>query len=107
VKIKPLVPSERAERDVDEAIAHYLREAGVLVALAFADAVERTYEHIRRHGASGSSRYAIALGKPGLRSWPVRSHPYLVLYKESQDRIDVRRVLHGHRDIPASLQEEL
>ena len=41
----------------------------------------------------------------GLRSWPLTRHPYLVFYLERPDHIDVWRVLHGQRDIPAWLLE--
>lgn len=102
---KPVVPRELANRDVDEAIAHYLREAGDHVALSFVDALERTYRHISRHPASGSSRYAAELSLPGLRSWPLKRFPHVVFYVEAKECIDVWRVLHGARDIPAWMQE--
>ena len=37
---KPVVLRERARRDIDEAVEHYLTEAGEAVALAFIDALE-------------------------------------------------------------------
>ncbi len=45
------------------------------------------------------------LDLPGLRCWPVKRYPYLVFYVERDDHIDVWRVLHGQRDIPAWLRE--
>ena len=36
---KPVVLRERARRDIDEAIEHYLAEAGPAVALTFIDAM--------------------------------------------------------------------
>jgi toxin ParE1/3/4 len=35
----------------------------------------------------------------------VKRHPYLVFSLERQDHIDVWRVLHAQRDIPAWMQE--
>jgi toxin ParE1/3/4 len=55
--------------------------------------------------ATGAPRYAHALNLPGLRSWPLKRHPYLVFYVQRADPIDVWRVLHGSRDIPARMQE--
>jgi toxin ParE1/3/4 len=55
---KPVVPRELANRDVDEAVDHYLREAGERVALGFVEALERAYRHIGRHPASGERRAA-------------------------------------------------
>ncbi|MEY4713560.1 MAG: hypothetical protein RIS88_3010 [Pseudomonadota bacterium] len=100
MKGKPVVPRERAHRDIDEALQYYLHEGGEAVALRFVDALEKAYAHIARHPATGSPRYAQELNLPGLRSWPLTRHPYLVFYMEHPDRIDVWRVLHGKRDIP-------
>jgi toxin ParE1/3/4 len=100
VTAKPVFRRELADRDVDDAIAYYLKEATVGVALGFVDALEQAYRHIGRHPASGSSRYAVELNLPGLRAWPVRRFGHVVFYVETKDHIDVWRVLHGARDIP-------
>ncbi len=105
MKTKPVVPRELANRDVDEAIEHYLSEDAAEAALGFIDALERAYTHISRHPSSGSPRYAHELNLPGLRSWPLTRYPYLVFYMEQSDHVDVWRVLHGHRDIPAWMAE--
>lgn len=102
---KPVIPRELAVRDVDEALGHHLTEAPTAAALGFIDALEVAYAHIGRLPATGSPRYAQALNLPGLRCWPLPSYPYLVFYLERQDHIDVWRVLHIKRDIPAWLQE--
>jgi len=103
MKSKPIVPRSDANRDVDEAIEHYLFEHAESAALGFVDALERAYEHIARHAATGSARYAHALNIPGLRFWPLTRYPYLVFYMELDDHIDIWRVLHAQRDIPAWL----
>jgi toxin ParE1/3/4 len=105
VKSKPVIPRELANRDVDEAVAYYLSEGAAKAALSFIDALERAYEHIGRHPATGSPRYAHELNLPGLRFWPLTRYPQLVFYIERTDHIDVWRVLHGQRDIPAWMQE--
>jgi toxin ParE1/3/4 len=102
---KPIVPRELANRDVDEAIAYYLSEARDRVALGFIDALERAYRHISRHPSSGSSRYSMELNLPGLRAWPLKRFPHIVFYVETRGCIDVWRVLHGARDIPAWMRE--
>jgi toxin ParE1/3/4 len=38
---------------------------------------------------------------PGLRFWPLKRYPYFVFYLERETHIDVWRVLHAERDIPA------
>jgi len=105
VKAKPVVPREQAHRDVENAVAHYLAEGAETAALGFIDAMENAYNHISRHPATGSPRYAHELNLPGLRSWPLTRYPYLVFYVEHPDHVDVWRVLHGQRDIPAWMQE--
>jgi toxin ParE1/3/4 len=104
VTAKPIVPRELANRDVDEAVAYCLGETSDGVALGFLDAVEKAYRHISRHPSSGSSRYGVELSLPGLRSWPLKGFPHLVFYVEAKDWIDVWRVLHSARDIPAWMQ---
>lgn len=103
---KPVVPRDAARRDVDAAVDHYRKDAGEKTALGFVAALERAFRHIARHSATGSPRYAHELGLPGLRSWPLRRYPHLVFYVDRADRIDVWRVLHGERDIPAWLRRE-
>lgn len=106
MKAKPIVPRELATRDVDEAIDHYLGEGAEQAALGFIEALEQAYIHIGRHSATGSPRYAHELNLDGLRFWPLTRYPHLVFYIERGDHIDVWRVLHGQRDIPAGIREE-
>ncbi len=107
MKAKPVVPRQQANQDIDDAIAHYLNEHAEQAALGFIDALERAYTHISRHPATGSLRYSHELNLPGLRSWPLSRYPYLVFYVEYNDHIDVWRVLHGQRNIPAWLRDDI
>lgn len=101
---KPVVPREQARRDIEEAVDHYVREAGEKVALGFIDMVETVYRAIASHPAAGSPRYAHELNLPGLRSRLLGRYPYLVFYIERDDHIDVWRVIHAQRDIPVWMQ---
>ena len=105
MKTKPVILRNRAARDVDETIAHYLGEASAQVASRFIDALERATSHLGRHPASGSSRYAQELGLAGLRGWPLNRFPHVIFYFDREDHVDVWRILHGRRDIPAWLRE--
>jgi toxin ParE1/3/4 len=102
--MKPLLRRARADRNVAEAIDYY-RAASPKTALGFVDDLERAFRHVQRHPASGSPRYGYELNLPGLRAWPCKRHPYLVFYLETTERIEMWRVLHGSRDIPAWLGE--
>jgi len=102
--MKPVSRHYLARRDLEEAVDHYIREAGDSVALQFIEAVEIAIRFIASHPASGSPRYAYELDLPGLRTWPVKRFPYLVFYAERGDHVDIWRVLHAQRDIPAWMQ---
>ncbi len=102
---KPILPRALAHRDVEAAVDHYIREAGPAIALGFIDGLETAYRRIADHPAAGSPRYAHELSLPGLRSLRLKRYPYLVFYVERDDHIDVWRVLHAQRDIPARMQE--
>ena len=104
MKAKTVVPRAQAHRDIEEIISSYLKEGAEGAAISFIDALETAYAHISRHPGTGSTRYAYALELPGLRNWPLTRFPHLVFYFERPDCIDVWRVLHGQRDIPAWLQ---
>ena len=98
--MKPIVPRELANHDINEIIGYYLGESAEQAAYGFIDALEEAYAHIGRHPATGSPRYAHELNLPGLRFWPLSRYPHLVFYVERPDHIDVWRVLHGKQDIP-------
>lgn len=55
--------------------------------------------------ATGSPRYGMELNLPGVRHWRLTHYPYLVFYVEGDERVDVWRVLHEQRDIPAWMRE--
>jgi toxin ParE1/3/4 len=104
VKAKPVVPRERARRDLEEAIDYYGHEAGADVAMVFIDAVREAYRIISLRPAAGSPRYAHELDLPGLRSRKLGRFPYLVFYIERDGHIDVWRLLHAKQDIPSWMQ---
>lgn len=105
MKAKPVVPREPARQDVEDALTYYIAEDAEAAAPGLIEALEQAYAHIGRHPATGSPRYAHELNLPGLRSWPLTRHPYLVFYVERADHVDVWRVLQGQRDIPAWMHD--
>jgi toxin ParE1/3/4 len=62
--------------------------------------IERACEGLSEMPGQGRFRSEFA---PGLRSFLVS--PYLIFYREQADGIEIVRVLHGARDIQASLFE--
>ena len=106
MKAKHVVPRRLAQQDIDEAIRHDSEvDASAEAAQGLMDDLERSLFHISRNPGTGSNRYANELNLPSLKSWPLTRYPYLVFYVERPDHIDVWRVLHGQRDIPAWMRE--
>ncbi len=103
--MKPVVPRERADQDVDAAIAYYAKEAPHVVD-ELIDALETAYNAISDAPKIGSPRYGISLDIPGLRFKLVERFPYAIFYIEHTRYIDVIRVLHQQRDIPTLLLSE-
>lgn len=101
---KPVRLRQLAAADLDGASQYYRREAGEQTALDFIDAVERGIKRIRRSPHVGSLRFAYELAIPDLRAWPLRRFPYVVFYVVTDEEIDVWRVLHARRDVPATLE---
>ncbi|MBV8124776.1 MAG: type II toxin-antitoxin system RelE/ParE family toxin [Burkholderiaceae bacterium] len=106
MSVKPIRRRALADADVQDALRYYVEQDAPQAALAFIDAIEQALAHIQRHPATGSSRCAHALDLPGLRHWGCKKFPYLVFYVEHPDYIDVWRILHEQRDIPAWLQQD-
>ena len=98
---RSVVLRERARHDVETAVDWYRDDAGEDAALEFVDALEAALRHIETYPSSGSPRYSVELEIPALRCWQLVGFPYLVFYVERDDHLDVWRVLHNHRDIPA------
>ena len=96
----------RARQDFDEAVDYYLTEASVDVALRWISELEGVFDHIAEYPGSGSPRYGHELRIAGLRSWPLTDFPYLVFYVEGDQVIEVWRILHGSRNIPATFRLE-
>ncbi len=90
-----------AEQDIAEAVDHHRDEGGPEVALDFVDALEATIADLYDHPLIGTLRFAFELDIPDLRSWPLQRFPYVVFSMPDDDRIDIWRVLHARRDIPA------
>ena len=72
--MKPIVPRERADRDVDEAIGYYAKEAPHVVD-DLIDAFESSYNAIGDAPQTGSLRYATSRDTPGPTIHAARTLP--------------------------------
>ncbi|NOX30086.1 MAG: type II toxin-antitoxin system RelE/ParE family toxin [Actinobacteria bacterium] len=92
-----------AANDTEAAATYYRNQAGQHIALDFVDALEAAITHLCQHPLTGSLRFAYELDVPDLRSWPLQKFPHLIFYVPDDDHIDIWRILHARRDIPAYL----
>jgi toxin ParE1/3/4 len=104
MKRKPVLLRALAREDLDRALAYYFAEATPRIALGFIADAERAMAQLARAATAGSTRYAHELDIPGLRTWALRRYPYVIFHVERADHVDVWRILHAARDIPARLQ---
>ncbi len=95
-----------ASEDLDSAAHFYVANAGHDVAERFIDAVEATARRVGKNPGLGALRFAYELSIPDLRAMNVGKFPYLMFYVERPELVEVWRLLHGSRDIPASLQQD-
>lgn len=92
-----------AQTDVETTVEWYLAEAGPQVAAGFVDALEAAVEHLCAHPFTGPLRFAFELEVPELRTWPLRTYPYVIVYIVADGSIDIWRVVQARRDMPQFL----
>ena len=102
---RPVVLHERAQADIDEALAFYERAAPHLKP-GFIDALEAAVTAIRRAPKEASPRFGHELAWPGLRSLALKAFPYTVFFLEQPRQLAIIRVLHQSRDLAALLEED-
>jgi len=105
--MKPVSVRPRADTEID-ALADFIAKDNPGAAFRFLDAVQETFDMIGEQPGIGSRRYAHLPMLEGLRMWPVTNfEKHLVFHIERPGYIDVLRVLHGSRNLPAALMEGL
>jgi len=87
------VVTDEADEDIYE-IALYIARDNPSAALNMVDEFERKFAQLAESPAAGREREELS---PGLRSFPVKS--FLIFFRESDDGIEIIRVLSGFRDI--------
>lgn len=102
---KPVVLLAQARHDFRHTAAWYRKEGDAPLALRWASSVETAIQHIGAHPKTGSTRYAELLKLRGVRFWPLKDFPYLIFYLERDAHIDIWRVLHAQRDVPAWMSD--
>ena len=91
---------------MEDAADYYYGKGGEALELRSIGAIDETFGLIADKPDIGSPRYAETLQRSGLCCFRVKRFPYLVFYIEHPDRIDMLRILHQRRDIPAIFQND-
>jgi toxin ParE1/3/4 len=100
--MKPEVIKPLADKDLVHAVAFYEIEKASL-GTRFLQEFRTLVISIRQNPGIGSQRYGHLI--PGMRIRHIARFPFLVLYLERESAIEVIRVLHIRRDLPAALEE--
>lgn len=103
---KPVRFRDLASADLEAAADYYVAEASHDVAARFVDAVEAAARRVGKSPGIGTLRFAYELSIPELRAMTVGRFPYVMFYVEHPDAVEVWRLLHTSRDLPASLQDD-
>ena len=94
-----------AEAELREAIAYYLSDGADGAALRLIDEFEVALQAVGEYPAIGSAWLEAELGIPGIRSFALRAFPYVIVYVDTPNFVDVRHLLHSARDIPRRISE--
>jgi toxin ParE1/3/4 len=96
-----------AAADVESAFG-FIASDSLSGALKFYDAVDRTFRQITEHPARWP-RYELGrFGLAGIRKCAVAGfRNFLIFYRIANDAVEIVRVLHGARDIPSILADEM
>lgn len=95
IRLHPL-----AEADIENQSQYMCTHAGLSTAIRFHDAVSAALDMLGRSPVLGSPYPSANPALSGMRIWQVKGFKkHFVFYRETEDGIDVVRILHGHRDI--------
>jgi toxin ParE1/3/4 len=102
-----IVTRPSADQDLDDCFG-YIAVDSLESAQRFLKAAETAFDSLSQMPEMGSPREVRNPALVGLRSWPVPGfRNYLIFYLPIEDGIEVIRVLHGARDIPRLLEEDV
>lgn len=93
-----------AKLDVEVALSYYRSLMSPLVSDKFVAALEKSFNFLIKYPKASSLRLGEQIGRSDGRSWRLNKFPYLVVYKEIPDQVDVFRVLHQRRDLVKWMQ---
>lgn len=104
-----IVRRQAARQDLIDIVYYYISEGSPAAARQFRTQAEATFQRLARMPNLGT-RYEHdhpALAELRFLPLPSRFKNYLVFYRPIAGGIEIARVLHGARDLPRILSEEL
>ena len=95
-----------ATTDINDLADYFRDQAGVAVALRFVDNAEHAFDQLLATPGIGALLGLDELPYEDIRRWHINGFDHLiVLYRAMADGIEIVRVLHTARDIPALLRD--
>jgi len=98
-----IVVDPKADRDLDEQFL-YIAQDSREAAIGFLVAAQATFEQLAAMPELGELQHFRQPNLADVRVWRVRGFEnYLIFYRPIERGVEIIRVLHGARDIPAIL----
>ena len=105
--MKPAILRPQAQRDRQNEVRYYRKEASSKVAVRLVNATNAALDQIELDPGIGSSVLGKVLDIPDLRTWRVSKFPLLWFYFERDNQLDVIRLLGERQDVAAILAGEI
>jgi toxin ParE1/3/4 len=102
---RSLALNPRADFDIEDVLSHYQAQQAYQAGEAFLTELGQCLRFLTTFPRAGSLRLANEIGRNDIRTWPMNKFPFLLLYKATQNHVDILRVLHQSRDIPRWLKD--
>ena len=102
---KALVIRPQAQADVDAEAAYYQASDTPLTATRFLEDLRHVFERLLHFPQLGRPWPTTNRELLGLRRWPLPHFPYAVFYLSTDTALEIVRVLHNSRDLPALLED--
>ena len=95
-----------ADRDLDDHYDYIARDS-LDAAIRMQDAARATFAELAEMPRMGKHRPVRNPQLAGLRQWSIRGFPnHLIFYRETDEGVEILRVLHGARDLDRILERE-
>ena len=86
---------------------YYVEQGSPETAVRFLEAADAAFEQLARRPGIGAPRRYRKPQLSGLRMWPIPEfEKHLIFYRQTEDGIEVVRVLHGARDLKRLFEKD-